>query len=346
MQTKRKRIFVSHAVADKSLVTEFLNFIDVGLGVNRNEVFCSSAPGHGIDAGQKFVDYIKLQLEKPELVIALLSPNYYESVFCLCELGAVWALSHNLIPVLVPPLEYDDVKGVLTGVQMFSIDNKKDLSEFRDQTSSLLNLSAIPTADWELQRDRFLYSVRDIFKSLPRPSKVPVSKLDEANKKAELLLHRLQESEKAIANRDEIIADLKKAKDKNQVLNVLLTYSTEAEIFNKLIDDAYDALEKLPPILRTVLYHKYYGSDFVPTGSERAKVELAMQEGFLSESSRSGLPVAESFDPKVENAMACLERVKEFLKKATPRWYELHGSQYDFPADIANRRFWNEHLGL
>ena len=54
----------------------------------------------GIPGGTNFVDHIKSQIQKPDLILLMLSPNYMESMFCLCELGAGWAMSHDMIPII------------------------------------------------------------------------------------------------------------------------------------------------------------------------------------------------------------------------------------------------------
>src|SRR5262245_59010999 len=46
----------------------------------------------------------------------VITPAYYESAFCLCELGATWIMGSEAMPLLVPPLDYDDLKAVLIGV--------------------------------------------------------------------------------------------------------------------------------------------------------------------------------------------------------------------------------------
>jgi len=123
-----KAIFISHAVANKELADKLVDLLETGIGISDSDIFCSSLESLGIPSGTNFVNFIHKQISKPKVVILLLTPEYFNSSFCLCELGASWILSHNIIPLLVPPLEYFDVKAVLTGVQVHKIDQKSDLA--------------------------------------------------------------------------------------------------------------------------------------------------------------------------------------------------------------------------
>ena len=48
-------------------------------------------------------------------MIALLTPNYYASAFCLCELGGTWVLSKDFLPFVTPLAGFGDLKAVLEG---------------------------------------------------------------------------------------------------------------------------------------------------------------------------------------------------------------------------------------
>src|SRR4029077_4969743 len=99
--------------------------LQVGLGVHPDDIFCSSLPGMGIPTGQDFIAYIKSQVKHPELVLLVLSQEFFKSQFCNNEVGASWALDLPVYPLLVPPVSYGDVKGVLFGKQAAKLDDKE-----------------------------------------------------------------------------------------------------------------------------------------------------------------------------------------------------------------------------
>lgn len=157
-----KSIFISHAEKDKALAELLVNLIEDGIGVPEQEIFCSSLNGYGIPTGKNFIDYIKSQIDVPKVVIFLLTNNYYNSYFCLCEMGAAWVKSHQLFPILVPPLDYKDLEAVLTGTQAAKIDDKNKYIELRDLLKQKINFIAKTDAKWERKREEFLNKLPDV----------------------------------------------------------------------------------------------------------------------------------------------------------------------------------------
>ncbi len=150
------RIFVSHAAKDESLVEEFVELLQVGIGVHPDDVFCSSLPGMNIPTGKAFIDHIKSLITSPEMVLLVVTEEFLKSQFCHNEVGASWALSLPIYPLLVPPIGYDDVRGVLAGTQLSKIDDKEKLNDLRDDLTEKLGLTPFRTSHWERKRDKFL----------------------------------------------------------------------------------------------------------------------------------------------------------------------------------------------
>lgn len=111
------RLFISHAASDEDLVEDLTDLLNTGIGLGPDDIFCSSLPGMSIPTGANFVDYIKSQVSKPEMVLIIISKDFLRSQFCSAEAGVTWALSLPIFPLLVPPVTFADVKGVLAGVQ-------------------------------------------------------------------------------------------------------------------------------------------------------------------------------------------------------------------------------------
>ena len=164
-------IFISHSEKDSLLVDALVKLMVLGASVNKAEIFCTSLEGMDIPKGEDFSDFIKKNLQQPKLVIILLTPNYYESIFCLCELGASWVLSHDMFPILVPPLDYDDVKAVLEGVGVAKVNDESDMNELKDEVDDALQRKS-PTAMWAKALKEFLGILPSIIIKLPKPNKI------------------------------------------------------------------------------------------------------------------------------------------------------------------------------
>ena len=86
------RIFISHATKNKEVVLKFAEFLE---SVSSEiEVFCSSENG-SIKVGKDFIKTIFEELNSSALFIPVLSKEYYESRFCMIELGVAYSYFFN-----------------------------------------------------------------------------------------------------------------------------------------------------------------------------------------------------------------------------------------------------------
>ena len=155
---QQKKIFLSHASKDKSLAESLADLLTAGCAVNPNDILCTTLEGKGIPAGtSSFIEYLRQQIQKPNLVILLLSENFFASAFCLCELGAVWGMDLPNFPLVVPPLDKGDLKATLAATQAGDVTNPSYLDELRDVVQRTLGTS-VPTPTWNVKRDAFLKS--------------------------------------------------------------------------------------------------------------------------------------------------------------------------------------------
>ena len=153
---EKNRIFLSHAVKDKKLADMLVDLATSCGVMSPNEIFCTSLEGLGVPPGEDFLEVIKKELQEPELVISLISGNYLQSQFCLCELGASWAMSHNHLPILVPPLTYDDLSSVISTKQAILLNDSSALNGMMSQILTILQKPAVNPSRWEAKRNDFM----------------------------------------------------------------------------------------------------------------------------------------------------------------------------------------------
>jgi TIR domain len=166
------KIFVSHAAVDADIAQDLVTLLRLGAGVQHTDIFCSSVPGN-IPNGASFINQILMKLHEAELVIAILSPAYFRSDFCKAEAGAAQVkkvAGQSIFALLVPPIDFKDLDGVLHGAQGGKILNPAALDELHD--SAIVGNPHPPgTPEWNLRRANFLSSAqnfvdREISKSL------------------------------------------------------------------------------------------------------------------------------------------------------------------------------------
>lgn len=207
-------IFISHAVADKDLANKFVAFLKEAIGVPAKSIFCSSIDGQNIPLGVDFNDYMKEQIQKPKLVILLMTPRYMESWFCLMELGATWAQSLKALPIVVPPIKFSVVSSTLGLRQGWSIDNEERLNDLRDMVRSTgISLEGRTDHDWDKKRAVWKADLKKLVKKLAPATKVSASDHEALQAELDALKRELSALQEAYGEAGDTIEELKAAKD-------------------------------------------------------------------------------------------------------------------------------------
>lgn len=156
-----KKIFISHSSLDAKYVEKIIDVLEI-IGVPSDLIFCSSFEGYGVKLGSDFLDYLKDELNNEVLVIFTLSNNFYASPISLCEMGATWIKTNQHIPILIPPFEYSDVKGVIPTAHGMKIDEKERYNSLKEIIETFLALKPIAISVWERKRDNLLKEIKKL----------------------------------------------------------------------------------------------------------------------------------------------------------------------------------------
>jgi hypothetical protein len=153
-----KKLFLSHSSEDAKKIAPFIDLIHI-IGVQENQIFFSSNPAYGVDLGENIFERFKKELNNDIFALFILSENFYKSPVCLCEMGAVWIKSNKQIPILIPPFDFKDVKGVFPNSLGFKINDKDQLNSLKVEIEKYFGLTSIHLSRWEKKRDEFLTKV-------------------------------------------------------------------------------------------------------------------------------------------------------------------------------------------
>lgn len=156
--TKMKKIFISHSSRDSNYVGELINLIE-GIGITHDQIFCSSFEGYGVELGEDFLYRLKKELDEDILVFFILTQNFYNSPISLCEMGATWIKTNKHIPILIPPFDFKDVKGVFPVTNGMKINDKNKLNSLKEALESDFSLTQLKTTIWEKKREKFLSDI-------------------------------------------------------------------------------------------------------------------------------------------------------------------------------------------
>ncbi|WP_369361904.1 toll/interleukin-1 receptor domain-containing protein [Priestia megaterium] len=152
-----KKIFISHSSYDKEYAKEIVNLL-LQMGVSSRNINCSSLYPYGVKAGLDIFEWMKQELNDNAVVICLLSSNYYESAPCTTELGAAWILSKTYIPLLIPPTNFEDIKGIPQSYKAFKINDNEEFNYVKDAIVDHLELP-FDERIWEGLKKEFINKI-------------------------------------------------------------------------------------------------------------------------------------------------------------------------------------------
>jgi hypothetical protein len=131
-----RRFFLSHSTKDKNLVSGFMELMRSGMDLREQDIFCTSQ--ESIRVSESYIDVIRDNFNKAAVIILLISKNYMESPFCLCEMGAAWASEKAIFPILVDV----DYKAIEYPTTPFKTTQVGDLNKMDDLLSIYDDLKA------------------------------------------------------------------------------------------------------------------------------------------------------------------------------------------------------------
>lgn len=153
-------IFVSHSSKDERICTAFVHLLEV-LGVPEKNILYSSSERFGIPADMDIFEYLKSSISEKFNVYYMLSDNYYNSVYCLNEMGAAW-INQNEYSIYILPNLTRSIEGVIDNSKKgFRLDNKINLNQLRVKISKDFN-SSISDNKWDEEKDKFLKIVNEV----------------------------------------------------------------------------------------------------------------------------------------------------------------------------------------
>ena len=89
---ERKRVFISHSSNDKEMASEMADYIErVGM-----KAFLAHID---IEGGAKWKESLHKEITECDMLVALVTPNFYKSEYTCQEVGAAWALKKPVLPV-------------------------------------------------------------------------------------------------------------------------------------------------------------------------------------------------------------------------------------------------------
>jgi hypothetical protein len=131
----KPNVFISYASRDK----RWAELLGDRLGKHG---FRISTDSQSVPPGESFIAELNRTIEKSDLLLVILSPNYFQSTWCQQETAVAAASKVPIIPVLVEPCE---VQGILRYYNVADLTSDRD-SGLRTVLEAAEHLGPTPSA--------------------------------------------------------------------------------------------------------------------------------------------------------------------------------------------------------
>ena len=133
-------IFVSHREAEREVAEHLVEFILAALDIKNDDLRCTSVEGFQLPFGFSIAEKLKADLNRADVVFAIITPMSLKSQWVLFELGASWALGKLVVPVLAPGLKPSDLPGPLAQYPAVNVSNNDAAARMYDSISQVATL--------------------------------------------------------------------------------------------------------------------------------------------------------------------------------------------------------------
>lgn len=344
----KQKIFISHAKKDEIIVQKFIDTVLVGtLGFNLNsDIFCTSVDGAKIAASKNWRKEIRDALSSSKVSILIITSNYRESEVCMNEMGAIWACSEHIFPLIIEPVTFSDFSALLCEVQGELLTDERGLDRVKDQLIDIFDLTGIKSDNWTRQKTDLLSALRIELKN--NPFLTPLSretfedslkKIDELNMAYDSLSVEKQKS-------DLMYAQLSKLKDKADVDALEYEHSdkTEYDEFDNLVNTIKSAANGIDGVVLTLVYNDI--------AKQELNIDYRLYADELSQAKARGQindeEIIISDNKRIKPLLSSLEALVRFLENSiSPETSELIERDYpEIDINIKNLDFWEKVLRL
>lgn len=165
IRKKKPLVFISHKSSQIQFVTALVTLLEK-CGFTKENLFCSSVVGFQIGLDEDIVETLKAKFVDYDLyVVFVLSTDFFESAFCLNEMGAAWALQVQNSIIITRDMDESKIDGVVSKTKTrvsFKENNiqlKTRMIELRDKLLYFAGLTKVSDVNWVRYYDDFIRNV-------------------------------------------------------------------------------------------------------------------------------------------------------------------------------------------
>jgi len=165
---KKPLVFISHRGTQEAFVTELVELFEK-CGFTGENLFCSSVPGFNIGLDKDIVETLRKKFVEYDLyVVYVFSNDFFESAYCLNEMGAAWVLQVDNSIIVTRDMDESKIDGVVNKTKIrisfkdTDLQLKTRMIELRDKLLDFAGLKRVTDINWTRYYEKFIGEVRKI----------------------------------------------------------------------------------------------------------------------------------------------------------------------------------------
>lgn len=171
------KVFISHSSKDKIIIEKLVTNID---SLKNTRVFCSSYEStNKLENGKDIYETIKEEILSSDIVLFVLSENFYKSEPSLLELGIAYAQSDDII-IRPTVFRHDEYKKYLKlifneNIKTIILDNEDSIGDLLHEISYLDKVKRNRTETRKLSDkiDKMSLEIKESIEMLYKSSSIP-----------------------------------------------------------------------------------------------------------------------------------------------------------------------------
>ncbi|MDR3587946.1 MAG: toll/interleukin-1 receptor domain-containing protein [Desulfosporosinus sp.] len=342
------KIFISHSTLDGNFATRLMDMLQNQFNLKRSNFFLTS--DEELEVGDNWIEEIRKGMEDANIIMPLITLNYLESQFCLCELGAAWVNQKALVPVIIPPLDHHalDSTPYRSWVQAITLNSVKDLQRLAEamKRKEVGNINIVRFTN---RAENFYNEILSSFvKEMGQRETITVEVMKTLKLEIEEYKSAYQEAEKELDQMKKKNDALRKMKDASEVKAFEYAQMDEWETFMDAVKKAEEQLKKLPNLVISIFYHDRQNNQvggYIGEQYDNSELNALKNKGYIEWDDGWSPDYDHPAISRADNALNHLSTVIKDLRDSEQFCERFEEEYNEVRLSLVYSPFWDEVLG-
>ncbi len=140
------KVFISHCLADDDLASALADCLTGATTLKHEDIRCSSALAYRLPAGRDYATTLREDIGEDSVVIGLVTRHTMANSWVLFDIGAAWGARKKLIPMVTDEIDGKLLPAPLSGRDIARMTAIRDVAQFIDEVSFMVNVTSRPVA--------------------------------------------------------------------------------------------------------------------------------------------------------------------------------------------------------